>query len=361
MNVNKIYQWSRANLFPDWINSIITIIIIFAFVKFIPALLDWLFFEATFKGSSKNECYGEGACWIFINVWFEKFIYGLYPVDQIWRINLAFLILIFSVITAIFAGPKIKKYIIIFLLFVFPFLATWLMGGFAIDIESLEIYVPILEEVDTRVWGGLSLTFIMAIFAMLLCFPLGIFLALGRRSTLPVIRYSSIGFIEFWRGVPLITVLFMASVMFPMFLPADTYVDKLFRCIIGITLFEAAYMAEVIRGGLQALPRGQYDAAKSLGMGYWRMNALIILPQALKIVIPGIANTFIALFKDTPLILVVGLLEFLGMINLAKTNPEWLGFAAEGYVFAAAVYWVFCYAMSRYSQKLEIRFSTENK
>ena len=153
----------------------------------------------------------------------------------------------------------------------------------------------------------------------------------------------------------------MASVMFPMFLPADTYVDKLFRCIIGITLFEAAYMAEVIRGGLQALPRGQYDAAKSLGMGYWKMNALIILPQALKIVIPGIANTFIALFKDTPLILVVGLLEFLGMINLAKTNPEWLGFAAEGYVFAAAVYWIFCYSMSRYSQNLEVRFSTERK
>ena len=204
-------------------------------------LFDWLFFDATFKGGSKDECYGDGACWIFINVWFEKFIYGLYPVDQIWRINLAFLILIFSVITAIFVGPKIKKYIIIFLLFIFPFLATWLMGGFAIDIESLEIYIPILEEVDTRVWGGLSLTFIMAIFAMLLCFPLGIFLALGRRSSLPVIRYSSIGFIEFWRGVPLITVLFMASVMFPMFLPADTYVDKLFRCIIGITLFEAAY------------------------------------------------------------------------------------------------------------------------
>jgi len=333
----------------------------FAFIKFIPPLLNWLFFDATFKGSSKAECYGDGACWIFITIWFKKFIYGLYPNDQIWRINLAFLILVFSVITSIFVKPIIRRYIIIFLIFIFPFLAIWLIGGVAIDIESLEIYIPILEEIDTRVWGGLSLTFIIAIFAMLFCFPIGIILALGRRSGLPTIRYSSIAFIEFWRGVPLITVLFMASVMFPLFLPADAYVDKLMRCVIGITLFEAAYMAEVVRGGLQALPKGQYDAAKSLGMGYWQMNALIILPQALKIVIPGIANTFIALFKDTPLILVVGLLEFLGMIKLAGANPDWLGFAVEGYVFAATVYWIFCFSMSRYSQKLEIRFSTERK
>jgi len=361
INTNKIYQWSRTNLFSNWYNSLLSLIIIFAFIKFIPPLLNWLLFDATFKGSSKAECYGDGACWLFIKVWFKKLIYGLYPENQVWRINLAFLILIFSVITSIFVKPIIRRYIIIFLIFIFPFLAIWLIGGFAIDIEFLEIYIPILEEVDTRVWGGLSLTFIMAIFAMLFCFPIGIILALGRRSELPTIKYASVVFIEFWRGVPLITVLFMASVMFPLFLPADTNVDKLMRCIIGITLFEAAYMAEVVRGGLQALPKGQYDAAKSLGMGYWQMNALIILPQALKIVIPGIANTFIALFKDTPLILVVGLLEFLGMIKLAGANPDWLGFAVEGYVFAATVYWIFCFSMSRYSQRLEIRFSTERK
>ena len=185
------------------------------------------------------------------------------------------------------------------------------------------------------------------------------FLALGRRSELPVIKYSSIGFIEIWRGVPLITVLFMSAVMFPMFLPDGTYMDKLMRVIIAITLFEAAYMAEVIRGGLQALPRGQYDAAKSLGMGYWRLHLLVILPQALKLVIPGIANTFLALVKDTPLIFVVGLLELAGMIGLAKTNPKWLGMAIEGYVFAGLVFWVICYAMSRYSQRLEKSLSTE--
>ena len=361
INSNKIYKWSKTNLFSNWYNSLLSLIIIFAFIKLLPPLFNWLFFDATFAGSTKDECYGDGACWIFIRIWFFKLIYGLYPDNQVWRINLAFLILIFSVITSIFVKPKIKKYIIVFLIFIFPFLGIWLIGGFAIDIETLGIYIPVLEEIDTRVWGGLSLTFIIAIFAMLFCFPIGIILALGRRSQLPTIKHFCIGFIEFWRGVPLITVLFMASIMFPLFMPADTYVDKLIRCIIGITFFESAYMAEVIRGGFQALPKGQYDAAKSLGMGYWKMNILIILPQALKIVIPGIANTFIALFKDTPLILVVGLLEFLGMINMAKSNPEWLGFAAEGYVFAALVYWIFCFSMSRYSQRLEIRFSTERK
>jgi general L-amino acid transport system permease protein len=176
---------------------------------------------------------------------------------------------------------------------------------------------------------------------------------------MPAIRYISIGFIELWRGVPLITVLFMAAVMFPMFLPDGTFIDKLIRVLIAITLFEAAYMAEVVRGGLQALPKGQYEAAKSLGMGYWRMNVLIILPQALKLVIPGIANTLLALVKDTPLIFVVGLAELAGMLALAKTNPKWLGFAMEGYIFASIVFWIICYAMSKYSYNLEAKYKTE--
>ena len=184
-------------------------------------------------------------------------------------------------------------------------------------------------------------------------------LALGRRSNLPTVKYVSICYIEFWRGVPLITVLFMSSVMFPMFLPEDFFMDKLVRVIIAITLFEAAYCAEVIRGGLQALPRGQYDAAKSLGMGYWKMHIFVILPQALKLVIPGIANTFLALVKDTPLIFVVGLAEIAGMLALAKTNPKWLGFAMEGYIFAAIIFWIICYAMSKYSYNLEQKYKTE--
>ena len=346
---NKTLDTLNKNINSNYFNSILTILAIFLLIKTIPTVLDWLFFDATFIGSKKEDCASDGACWVFINVWFERLIYGLYPNNEIWRINAAFIGLILTVGLAFFVSQKIKKYVLIFLIFVYPFIMISLISGGSFG----------LEWVETNAWGGLSLTFIISIFALTFCFPVGLFLALGRRSSYPVIRYASIGFIEFWRGVPLITVLFMASVMFPMFLPEDTYMDKLVRVIIAITLFESAYMAEVVRGGLQALPRGQYDAGKSLGMGYWRMNLLIIMPQALKLVIPGIANTFLALVKDTPLILVVGLLELIGMIDMAKTNPKWLGFAAEGYVFAGFVFWIICYAMSRYSQSLERKYKTD--
>ena len=330
-------------------NAILTLLIIFILFKYTPPLLDWLIFDADFIGSTKEDCTSGGACWVFVKVWFKRFMYGMYPNPEQWRINTAFLILFTLIGAAFFVSPKYKKYIILFMLFIYPIIGIKLISGGVFG----------LKWIETGAWGGLSLTLIVSAFALILCFPIGMFLALGRRSELPVIKYSSIGFIEIWRGVPLITVLFMSAVMFPMFLPDGTYMDKLMRVIIAITLFEAAYMAEVIRGGLQALPRGQYDAAKSLGMGYWRMHLFVILPQALKLVIPGIANTFLALVKDTPLIFVVGLLELAGMIGLAKTNPKWLGMAIEGYVFAGLVFWVICYAMSRYSQRLEKRLSTE--
>ena len=329
-------------------NAILTLLIIFILFKYTPPLLDWLIFDADFIGSNKEDCTSGGACWVFVKVWFKRFMYGMYPNPEQWRINTAFLILFTLIGAAFFVSPKYKKYIILFMLFIYPIIGIKLISGGVFG----------LKWIETGAWGGLSLTLIVSAFALILCFPIGMFLALGRRSELPVIKYSSIGFIEIWRGVPLITVLFMSAVMFPMFLPDGTYMDKLMRVIIAITLFEAAYMAEVIRGGLQALPRGQYDAAKSLGMGYWRMHLFVILPQALKLVIPGIANTFLALVKDTPLIFVVGLLELAGMIGLAKTNPKWLGMAIEGYVFAGLVFWVICYAMSRYSQRLEKRLST---
>jgi len=346
---NRTLDSLNKNINSNWFNAVLSLLIIFVLIQNIPPLLNWLFFDANFVGETKEECTGSGACWIFVKIWFPRFIYGLYPNAEIWRINLSFLMLIGLVTTGFFAPLKIKKYIIIFLLFVFPFIAINLISGGNFG----------LEWVETTAWGGLSLTFIISIFALLFCFPVGMFLALGRRSSAPVIRYSSIGFIEFWRGVPLITVLFMASVLMPMFLPDGTYMDKLVRVIIALTLFEAAYMAEVIRGGLQALPRGQYDAGKSLGMGYWRMQLLVILPQALKLVIPGIANTFLALVKDTPLILVVGLLELVGMIDMAKSTPDWLGFATEGYIFAGVVFWIICFNMSRYSQRLERKYKTD--
>ena len=346
---NRLLDRINNNFNSSNFNALLSLLVIFSLIKFIPSLLNWFIFDADFAGNTKQDCTGSGACWVFVKVWLNRFVYGMYPDIEQWRINTAFFLLFFLVGASFFVPSKLKKYLLLFLLFIYPIIGFKLISGGDFG----------LKYIETGAWGGLSLTFIVSAFALILCFPIGMFLALGRRSKLPAIRYSSIGFIELWRGVPLITVLFMSAVMFPMFLPDGTYIDKLIRVLFAITLFEAAYMAEVIRGGLQALPKGQYEAAKSLGMGYWRMHFLIVLPQALKLVIPGIANTFLALVKDTPLIFVVGLLELAGMVNLAKTNPEWRGMAMEGYVFAGSVFWVICYAMSRYSQNLEKKLSTE--
>ena len=334
-------------------NAVLTLLIIFLIIKAIPPSMSWMVLDANISGDSRDACTGTGACWTYIKVWFKRFMYGMYPNELHWRINWAFILVIALGLIGLLATEKLKKYLALYYVIIYPIIAFliiyYLISGGAFG----------LEWVETGAWGGLSLTFIVSFFCLIFCFPLGMILALGRRSKLPTIRYISVGYIEFWRGVPLITVLFMSSVMFPMFLPEDFFMDKLVRVIIAITLFEAAYCAEVIRGGLQALPRGQYDAAKSLGMGYWKMHIFVILPQALKLVIPGIANTFLALVKDTPLIFVVGLAELAGMLALAKTNPEWLGFAMEGYIFAAIIFWIICYAMSKYSYNLEEKYKTE--
>ena len=348
--VDKINQSVNNNTF----NAGLTLTIIFLTLLATPPALNWMIFDATISGDTKEACaVTEGACWTYIKVWFRRFMYGMYPNDFHWRINTAFITLIGFAFVGYFMRGKLKNYITFYYAIFYPIIA-FIIINFLISGGSFG-----LEWVETNAWGGLSLTFIVSFFGLIFCFPLGMILALGRRSELPVIRYISIGYIEFWRGVPLITVLFMSSVMFPMFLPSDAFVDKLIRVIAAIILFEAAYVAEVIRGGLQALPRGQYDAAKSLGMGYWRMQIFVILPQALKLVIPGIANTFLALVKDTPLIFVVGLSEVVGMLQMAKTNPKWLGYAMEGYIFASILFWAICYAMSKYSQYLELKYKTE--
>ena len=343
----------NKNINTSNFNAILTLLIIFIIIKATPPSLSWMILDANISGDSKDFCTGTGACWTYIKVWFRRFMYGMYPNELHWRINVAFILVIAMGTVGYFSTEKLKKYLPLYYVVIYPIIAFliiyYLISGGAFG----------LEWVETGAWGGLSLTFIVSFFCLIFCFPLGMILALGRRSTLPTIRYISVGYIEFWRGVPLITVLFMSSVMFPMFLPEDFFMDKLVRVIIAITLFEAAYCAEVIRGGLQALPRGQYDAAKSLGMGYWKMHIFVILPQALKLVIPGIANTFLALVKDTPLIFVVGLAEIAGMLALAKTNPKWLGFAMEGYIFASIIFWIICYAMSKYSYNLEAKYKTE--
>ena len=350
---NRYIDTLNKNINTSTFNAFLTLLILFLILKAIPPSLSWMILDANISGDSKDACTGSGACWTYIKVWFRRFMYGMYPNEQHWRINTAFLLVIGLGTFGLFATEKMKKFLALYYVVIYPILAFLIIyylisGGFFG-----------LEWIETGAWGGLSLTFIVSFFCLIFCFPLGMLLALGRRSSLPAVRYISIGYIEFWRGVPLITVLFMSSVMFPMFLPEDFFMDKLVRVIIAITLFEGAYCAEVIRGGLQSLPRGQYDAAKSLGMGYWKMHIFVILPQALKLVIPGICNTFLALVKDTPLIFVVGLAELAGMLALAKTNPKWLGFAMEGYIFASIIFWIICYAMSKYSYNLEEKYKTE--
>ncbi|UCH76107.1 MAG: amino acid ABC transporter permease [Rhodospirillales bacterium] len=242
----------------------------------------------------------------------------------------------------------VKAWITFLLIFIYPFIAyfLWVGDGFG------------LQYVETARWGGLFLTLVVAGTGIAASLPIGIIFALGRRSDMPAIRSVSIAFIELWRGVPLITVLFMSSVMLPLFLPEGVNFDKLLRALIGVALFSAAYMAEVVRGGLQAIPKGQYEAAAAMGLGYWKMMRLVILPQALKLVIPGIVNTFIGLFKDTTLVLIIGLFDLLGIVQAATTDPKWLGMAVEGYVFTAFVFWIFCFGMSRYSMYIERKLHT---
>ncbi len=343
----------NKNINTNNFNAALTLLIIFTIIKILPPVMSWMILDANISGDTKDACTGSGACWTYIKIWFKRFMYGMYPNEHIWRVNLAFIFLVVLAFVGFITPQKYKKYLTLYYTIIYPIIA-YILIYYLISGGSLG-----LEWVETGAWGGLSLTFIVSFFSLIFCFPLGMALALGRRTNLPIIKYVSVGFIEFWRGVPLITVLFMSSVMFPMFLPQDFFMDKLVRVIIAISLFEAAYVAEVIRGGLQALPRGQYDASKSLGMGYWKMHIFVILPQALKLVIPGIANTFLALVKDTPLIFVVGLLEIIGMLQMAKTNPKWLGFAMEGYVFSAIVFFIICYAMSKYSYNLELKYKTD--
>jgi len=349
----KILDNLNKNINTSNFNAALSVSIILLIIFALPPLLNWFIFDANIAGDTKEACTGGGACWVYIKVWFNRFMYGMYPNTEQWRINVTFVAVLAFMAAGFFVPKKFKNYLSFYYAILLPIISFILIyfiisGGFFG-----------LVWVETGAWGGLSLTFIVSFFSLIFCFPLGMMLALGRRSDLPVVKYSSLSFIEFWRGVPLITVLFMSAVMFPMFLPDGTYVDKLIRVVVAITLFEAAYTAEVIRGGLQALPRGQYDAAKSLGMGYWKMHIFVILPQALKLVIPGMANTFLALIKDTPLIFVVGLLEVVGMLNLAKANPKWLGFSMEGYVFAGIIFWIICFSMSKYSQNLELKYKTD--
>ncbi len=348
-----VLGWLRENLFSNWWNTLLSLFGIYLVYLYLPPLIQWAFVDAVWSSPTRDACdaEGAGACWAFIDNRFTQFMYGFYPQELYWRPNTAGLLLIALMIPLFIKSFKWKWHLGGFILVIYPFIAFVLIHGGYFG----------LEVVETSKWGGLMLTLILSAVGIVASLPIGIILALGRRSEMPIVKALSVVYIEFWRGVPLITVLFMSSVMLPLFFPEGTDFDKLARAMIGIIMFQSAYMAEVVRGGLQAIPKGQYEAAASLGLTYWKSMGLIILPQALKMVIPGIVNTFIALFKDTTLVLIIGLFDLLAIIQQANSDSAWLGFDTEGYVFAGLIFWIFCFGMSRYSIALEEKLHTGHK
>jgi general L-amino acid transport system permease protein len=334
-------SWVRENLFSSWGNTLTSCFIGFVLAWALVPFVDWAVISADWGGSKRTDCNSGGACWVYVIQRFDQFMYGFYPVTERWRIDVVGILLVVAL--TLFFWPRVSARLALLCWALALFFCWFLLTG----------GVLALPYVETRLWGGMMLTVVLTVGGLVLAFPVAILLALGRRSSLPLVRISCTAFIELWRGVPLITVLFMASVMLPLFLPDGAGVDKLLRALIGVSLFAGAYLAEVIRGGLQAIPRGQYEAAAALGLGYWKTMTYVIMPQALRHVIPGLLNTIIALFKDTTLVLIIGMFDFLGIIQASLNDQEWLGLAAEGYVFAALIYWSICYSLSRLSIKVE--------
>ncbi len=344
--------WIKANLFSSIGNSITTVIILAALLYLVPGIVDWLLISADFRGTTQDDCSKEGACWVFISAWMQQLIYGSYPEQEIWRVNVSLLLLPVLIAAQYFIPKHLRKSAGTLSIVIYPIFCAMLLDGRPLG----------LEFVATDLWGGFSLNIILATAAIIFSLPISILWALGRRSEMPFIRTVSIIFIEFFRGVPVLALLFMGSVMLQLFFPEGFNVDKLFRTFIVLTLFMAGYMAEVIRGGLQAIPKGQYEAADSLGLGYWQKMGLIILPQAMKISIPNILATFIMLFKNTTFVIIIGLFEILNTVQSALTNSNWLGgHATEGYLFVAAIFWVCCFGMSVISRNLEKTLETGHK
>lgn len=427
--------WVKNNLFSSIPNTIMTLIGFWILYKLVPPFVSFVFIDGVWSGADRSACATEaqqggmqandwfGGCWAYVGAYFKQFIYGRYPDEELWRVNLTGILFFGSLIPLLIPSAPYKSANIIFTVVMFPIIAIVLLTGgaldfngfllpdsimgpsfakFAVDFIILTVIIagiaaliargsakdPMpsiigvlmfmgavavifillgmdfgLVHVESPVWGGLLVTLVIAVTGIAAALPLGILLALGRRSNMLLVRLFSVIFIEFWRGVPLITVLFMSSVMLPLFLPEGVEFDKLLRALIGVALFSAAYMAEVVRGGLQALPKGQFEGAMALGLNWGQMMRLIILPQALKLVIPGIVNTFIGLFKDTTLVLIIGLFDFLGTIQLSYSDPTWSSpvQSITGYAFAAFVYFLFCFSMSRYSTFMEDKLNTGHR
>ena len=409
-------KWMRENLFSGPFNTILTLIAAYLIYSMVAAILPWLL-NGVWTANSLTECReiiartaGEGApgaCWALIRERWHQWLFGFYPQDQYWRPVLAFVLLFVAIAPVLF--DRLPKHMLWFTL-IYPALCFWLlwggsvwvpvvgMLGFVVLVVVYRLAQPVLgisvgagagvvaailwwlvldqpavdlltgfldigiSRVPSSDFGGFLLAITIGVTAIAFSLPLGILLALGRQSDMLIVKYLSVGFIEFIRGVPLITLLFTASLLLQYFLPPETKFDIILRVIILVTLFAAAYLAEVIRGGLAALPRGQYEAADALGLDYWRAQRLIILPQALKISIPSIVSTFIGLFKDTTLVSFVGLLDPLrGITNVVRADINWKGIYWEPYIFVGAIFFVICFGMSRYSMYLEEKLKTDHR
>ncbi|MBZ9851740.1 amino acid ABC transporter permease [Mesorhizobium sp. CA14] len=358
------YAWVRKNLIGSVGDTILTVLGIAIVLWIVPQVINWAFINAQWSGPDRTVCTTAaqggiqpdgwtGACWAFVNAKFGQFMFGTYPIEERWRPILVAILFVALLVPMLIPRVPRKGLNAILLFVALPIVSFFLLIGGVFG----------LPYIETARWGGLLITLSLSFVGIAVSLPLGIVLALGRRSKMPIVKWLCIVFIEMVRGIPLITVLFFASVMLPLFLPEGVTFDKYLRALIGVSLFAAAYMAEVIRGGLQAIPKGQYEGADSLGLGYWQKMGLIVLPQALKLVIPGIVNTFIGMFKDTSLVLIISMFDLLGVVkqNFADANWATPQTAKSGLIFAAFVFWLFCFGMSRYSMYTERRLDTGYK
>lgn len=418
----NVLVWIKKNLFSTWYDSLLTLAFGYVLYLLLPVAISWVFINADFYTQGRDQCTSGGACWGVITRRIDQYLYGFYPPEQYWRPNLTGILLVVALLPVLWDKIPYRSHLLKFSM-IYPIVAFWLLLGdfgfarqktgivtiiillvliglpyvwkgipFKRTLENLKVLFGLVvvflllggygftevesitidgvtifgfrwnsyPPVDSTKIGGITLTLVLGVMGIVLSLPVGIILALGRRSKMPAVRIICVIFIEFIRGVPMITLLFMATVLLPLFFPGEVKVDHLYRIIFIVVIFSSAYIAEVVRGGLQAITKGQYEAADALGLSYWQSMQLIILPQALKISIPGIVNTFIGLFKDTTLVILVGMFDLLGVGRAALSNKHWIGLSNEVYTFIAVCFFVFCYSMARYSLYLENKLKTTN-
>jgi general L-amino acid transport system permease protein len=339
----------RRLFFASFHSTVLTILLAVAAVLLVPDILRWALVDAVWYSPGAEGCRAEGAgaCWAIVAEKYRLILFGTYPYEEHWRAALASALVVGMIVLS---GVRS--------LWSRAFLLAWVAVA-AAALVLLNGGVLGLTEVGTHAWGGLPLTLVLFVGTVVTGLPIAILLALGRTSNLPGIRAVCAGVIEIVRGVPLIAILFIASLVLPLFLPEGVTIDKLIRAWLGMTIFFGAYAAEVVRGGLQAIPRGQYEAAEGMGLSYWQMQRRIVLPQALRIVIPALVNDIVRAFKNTTFVSIVGLFDILGTTRAAIEDPVWVRYAVEAYLFVFFLYFVACYAMSKYSEGVERRLSTD--